>query len=202
MITGLIVVIRERQRKLWLLVSWIVVVFALCAITRSRVLRYMLPAYPAFAVLSAIGLLRLVQEKYLRAGLRILTPVLAAGVLLIAVFPPVIWHAAEIRPIALAATAATPSHERVVFYDAGVARWDETNQMLWYGDRYLTILITQKMLVEALRQPPAGVFVMDHDSYRAYIDSHVAHRVIAQSGHLICFRLCPGDAESCPNSAS
>jgi 4-amino-4-deoxy-L-arabinose transferase-like glycosyltransferase len=202
MITGLVVVMRKRERRLWLLIPWIAVVFVLCAITRSRVLRYMLPAYPAFAVLSAIGLMRLIHKEYVTNALRIVTPVLGIGVLLIAIFPPVNWHAAEIRPIALAATAATTSNERVAFYDKGDPRYDETNQMLWYGGRYLAILLDREMLLDALRQPAARVFVMDQDAYRTYIDARVPHQVIGQSGHLICFRLCRGDAKTCPNPDS
>lgn len=188
-ITGLIVVVRKRDRKLWLLILWAAVVFALCASARSRVLRYMLPAYPAFAILSALGLQRLVREQYLRKGLRIATPVLAVLVVVIALFPPVNWHAAEIRPIALAATAATPASELVGFYDAGQPRYDETNQMLWYGNRYLIILFDRENLMEALRTPRARVFVVDKDTYRSYIKSQFTNQVINETGHLICFRL-------------
>ncbi len=68
MIAGLVVVMRKQDRRLRMLIFWIAVVYVLCAITRSRVLRYMLPAYPAFAILSAIGLLWLLPERYLRNG--------------------------------------------------------------------------------------------------------------------------------------
>ena len=96
----------------------------------------MLPAYPAFAILSAIGLLSLLPERYLRNGLRVLTPVLAIGVLVIAIRPPVNLHAIDTRPIALASTAATVPGELITFYDDGAPRFDEMNELLWYGDRY------------------------------------------------------------------
>ncbi len=136
MIAGMVLVIRRRDRRLRFLVLWVAVVYVLCAITKSRVLRYMLPAYPAFAVLAAIGLLWLVPERYVRNGLRVLTPVLAILVMFIAIRPPVNWHAAETRPIALASTRATGPNERITFYDDGAPRFDEMNQLLWYGDRY------------------------------------------------------------------
>jgi 4-amino-4-deoxy-L-arabinose transferase-like glycosyltransferase len=197
MIAGLVAVIRSRDRRLFLLVVWPAVVFALCSVTRSRVLRYMLPAYPAFSVLAALGLMRLVLQRYLVNGLRILTPLLAAVVLTVAVFPPTHWHAAEIRPIALAATAATSATERVAFYDAGQSRWDETNQLQWYGDRYLDMLFDRQKLIDALRQPRARVLVVDKDAYHTYIDSRIAHQVLAESGHLICVRVCPAGVEAC-----
>ncbi len=74
MIAGMVFVIRKKDRKLRILILWVAVVYVLCAITKSRVLRYMLPAYPAFAILSAIGLLWLLPERYVRNGLRVLTP--------------------------------------------------------------------------------------------------------------------------------
>src|ERR1039457_6269463 len=135
MMAGLAVVIRGRDRRLWLLIPWVAVVFALCAAARSRVLRYMLPAYPAFAILAALGLRKFVPDRYLRAGLRVATPVMALAVVAVAAFPRTHFEAAEIRPIAKAATAATNPGERVAFYDAGQPRFDEDNQLQWYGDR-------------------------------------------------------------------
>lgn len=200
MIVGLAGVIRSRDRRSSLLIFWMAVVFAFCSVTRSRVLRYMLPAYPAFSILAALGLMKLVPQRYLANGLRTLTPVLGVLVIAIAVFPRAHWEAAEIRPIALAATAATSPADRVAFYDAGLARWDETNQMQWYGDRYLITLFDREKLFEALRQPRARVLVVDKDAYHNYIASHLAYQVLAESGHLICVRLCLPDAAACAGS--
>lgn len=201
MIVGLIATIRKRDRRLSLLTLWVAVVFALCSITRSRVLRYMLPAYPAFAILSAIGLMRLVRERYLRNALNIMTPILAVAVLTLAISPRVNWHATETRPIALASTAATSAHELITFYDDGAPRFDETNQMLWYGDRYLTILWERSKLIEAFHDPQSRVFVTDLATYQTYVRSSLANEVIAQKGHLICFRLTQrGAMRSAPSS--
>jgi hypothetical protein len=177
---------------LWLLVLWIAVVFALCAAARSRVLRYMLPAYPAFAILAALGFRTFVPERFLHGGLRIATPVLAVAVLAVAAFPRTHMEAAEIRLIARAATAATAPGERVAFYDDGQPRFDEDNQLQWYGDRFLIRLFSRPELLEALRGSRARVFVMDKTSYRAYVSGQTGHQVLAESGHLILIRLAPG----------
>jgi hypothetical protein len=192
MLAGLAVVVRGRDRKLWLLVPWVAVVFALCAAARSRVLRYMLPAYPAFAILAAVGLRKFVPDRYLRAGLRVATPVMALAVVAVSAFPRTHFEAAEIRPVARAATAATAPGERVAFYDAGQPRFDEDNQMQWYGDRFLIRLFSRAELMEALQGSPARVFVLDKDSYRAEVAGHLSHQVLAESGHLICIRLSAG----------
>jgi len=161
----------------------------LCAITKSRVLRYMLPAYPAFAILSAIGLLWLVPERYVRNGLRVLTPLLAILVVAIAIRPPVNFHAIDTRAIARASTGATAPGEQITFYDDGAPRFDEMNEMLWYGNRYFVPVLESGQLPEALERPRTRVFIMDVNTFRAQVQSRIPNQVIARAGHLICFRL-------------
>jgi len=194
MLAGLVVVIRGRDRRLWLLVVWVAVIFALCAAARSRVLRYMLPAYPAFAILAAIGLDKFVPRRYLSAGLRVLTPLLALAVAAVAAFPRTHLEAREIRPIAKAATAATVPGERVGFYDDGQPRFDEDNQLQWYGDRFLIRLFARDQLLAALHSGRARVFVLDQKAYQAYVAPQIPHQVLAESGHLVCIRLLAGRA--------
>ena len=185
-IAGLVLVIRRRDRRLMILAVWIGVVFVLCSVTKSRVLRYMLPAYPALAACAALGLSQLVGAKYLRNGLRILTPILAVVVSWVALKPPVILHADEIRPIISTANAATANGEEVTFYDQGQPRIDELNQMLWYGDRLVIFLFDREMLQESLRNPRTRIFIMDRDAYRDYVATKVPNRILRESGHLVC----------------
>jgi len=189
MIAGVVVVIRKKDPKLRLLVLWVAVVYVLCAITKSRVLRYMLPAYPAFAILSAIGLTWLLPEKYLRTGLRVLTPALAILVLVIAIRPPVNLHAIDTRPIARASTGATAPGERITFYDDGAPRFDEMNELLWYGDRYFVPVLEAGQLPQVLEKPTTRVFIMDARTFQAQVESRIPNQIVARAGHLICFRL-------------
>jgi 4-amino-4-deoxy-L-arabinose transferase-like glycosyltransferase len=187
-VTGFVLVIRERRRDLYLLVAWIAVVFVLCSVARSRILRYMLPAFPAFAMLSAIGLTKLVPDRYLRNSLRVLVPLFGLVALVVAIRQPRHWNAVDVRPMAAAATSATAPGERFVFYDEGQPRWDETNQLQWYGERNLIAFLERSKLDEALQQRTARVFVVDRATYDS-ISGRVKHEVVAASGHLVCFRL-------------
>ncbi len=189
MIAGMVFAIRKKDRKLRLLLLWIAVVYVLCAITKSRVLRYMLPAYPAFAILSAIGLLWLAPERYVRNGLRVLTPLLAIVVIAVAIRPPVNLHAVDTRAMARASTAATAPGELITFYDDGAPRFDEMNEMLWYGDRYFVAVLAADQLPAALERPKTRVFIMDVNAYRARVESGIPNQIIARAGHLVCFRL-------------
>jgi 4-amino-4-deoxy-L-arabinose transferase-like glycosyltransferase len=189
MIAGMVRVVRKKDRTGRILILWIAVVYVLCAITKSRVLRYMLPAYPVFAILSAIGILWLLPERMVRNGLRAVTPVLAVVVLAIAIRPPVNLHAVDTRAMARASTGATAPGERITFYDDGAPRFDEMNELLWYGDRYFVPVLETGQLREALESPQTGVFIMDVNAFRAQVETRIPHEVIARAGHLVCFRL-------------
>lgn len=188
-IAGMVTVIRGRQRRLWVALIWFIVVLAMCAAAKSRVLRYMLPAYPALSILTAIGLVTLIPVRFIQKGLLFVTPVLAIAVLAIAIFPPVTYHVPEIRPIALAATGATPSNERIAFYDQGAPLYDEVNQMLWYGGREISLLLSPGELEQALEARQTRVFVIDDGTYQTRFKSRIVHEVIAGAGHLVCVRL-------------
>jgi hypothetical protein len=152
-------------------------------------LRYLLPVYPAFSILAAVGLAGLIPVRFIKRGLLVATPLLAVAVLAIAIFPPVGHHASETRPLALAATSVTPAGDRIAFYDDGKPLYDETNQILWYGERNLTVLLSPEDLEGALAARQMRVFVLDQDTYHRRFDAKVPLQVVAQSGHLICVRL-------------
>jgi len=190
-IAGMVTVIRGRRRRLFVLLIWFVVVLAMCAAAKSRVLRYMLPAYPALSILSAVGLVTLIPVRFIRKGLLFATPVLAVGVLAIAIFPPVTYHVPEVHTMAIAATSVTPSGERIAFYDQGAPLYDEVNQMLWYGGREVSLLLSPGELEQALDARKTRVFVIDDGTYRTRFDSRIAHEVVAKAGHLLCVRLSP-----------
>jgi len=190
MLAGLVAVIRQRRRPLYLLLCWAGAVFLLCAMSRSRVLRYMLPAYPALAILSAIGLLKCIPRRIVERAMDWAPPLaVAAAVLIVLLFPPH-WHATEIRAIAQAQSRVLPPGELVGFYDKGDPRYDETNQLEWYGNGVPLILPTRADLEEALRAGSVRVFVLDNLTYRERIEA-LPHDVIVRSERLIGVRLKP-----------
>jgi 4-amino-4-deoxy-L-arabinose transferase-like glycosyltransferase len=190
MLAGMVSIVRQHRRSLFLLLAWAGTVFLLCAATRSRVLRYMLPAYPALAILSAIGLLKWLPRRILDRAMDWLPPLAVVAAIAIVLLLPPNWHATEIRAIAQAQDRALPPGEPVGFYDNGDPRYDETNQLEWYGTSLPVILPTRADLEEALRAGSVRVFVLDQATYRERIQQ-LPHDVIAQSGHLISVRLQP-----------
>ncbi len=135
MLAGIAVIGRERRRSLYLLLGWAGTVLLLCAAARSRVLRYMLPAYPAFAILAAIGVLKWIPRRIVERAMDWIPAVRSrrrrrrssccsarAGT------PP------RSAPSRKRRAAPSPPERPIGFYDKGDPRNDETNQMEWYGN--------------------------------------------------------------------
>ncbi len=179
----------DRKPGLSLLLIWSAVMFVACSVGGSRVLRYLLPAYPAFSILAALGLARLVGETRLRLYLRYAIPMGLVVAIGVAIFPPVSLHAAEIRPIAVAATEVAAPEERIGFWDAGQPRFDETAQIQWYGDRALWILTDPAQFDQALEERWSSVWVVDEATYQAKFSSIPDAHAIARSGNLVVVKL-------------
>jgi hypothetical protein len=188
LIVGLWFTIRKRDSHFALPLIWIVVMYMACSVAGSRVLRYLLPAYPAFSLFVTAGLLRLIARERIDRALRWLTPAALAASVGIAIFPPVSMHAEEVRPIAAAAHETAKEGERIAFYDEGQPRFDETGQIQWYGDRTMWILTDSTAFERALAEPISKVWIVDAATYARYFATR-PHSVTARSGHLVCLRL-------------
>ena len=181
---------RERRRPLLVLLAWAGTVFLLCAAAKSRVLRYMLPAYPAFAILATIAIMKWTPRRVVERLMQwapLATLLAAIGIVL---WMPPTWHAKETRAIAQAHSRLLPVGELVGFYDKGDPRYDETNELEWYGTNVPFILLSRDELEAALKDPLMRVFVTDQATYQSRIQ-RLPHHVIAQSGHLISAQLNP-----------
>ncbi len=185
---GIAIVARERRRPLFLLLGWMAAVLLLCAAARSRVLRYMLPAYPAFSICAAIALLRWAPRRLIDRTMNWLPALALAAAILIAVFVPATFHATEIRAIAEAEDRVLPAGTRVGFYDKGDPRVDEANQLEWYGNDVPVEPYTPAQFDEALHSRSIRVFLVDRGTYESRLRA-LPHDVIAQSGHLVTVRL-------------
>jgi len=178
-----------RDKRLRPLYIWCAVMCLACAVGGSRVLRYLLPAYPAFSIFAAVGLMKWVPDRYLRVGVKVLAPTAVIIGLGIAMFPPVSLHAEEIKPIAAAVKSVTGETERFAFYDAGQPRFDETGQIQWYGERVMWILTDAAAFENALAEPIAKVWVVDAATFDRYFAARAGVKIVARSGHLVCLQL-------------
>jgi len=179
---------RERQRTLFLLLAWAGTVFLLCAAARSRVLRYMLPAYPALAILATIGIMKWAPRRLVDRVMQWAPPAALLVAIGIVIWAPATWHARETRAIAQANSRILPAREPMGVYDKGDPRYDETNELEWYGNDVPVMFLTRDELEQALEEASLHVMVTDEATYRDRIQL-LPHEVIARSGHLISVQL-------------
>lgn len=188
MVAGVVIALRERRRPMYLLLAWAATVFALCAVARSRVLRYMLPAYPAFAILATVAILKWLRRPAVERAMTWVPPLAVAAAIAIVAFFPASWHATEIRAIAQADSRALAPGQKVGFFDAGDPRYDETNQLEWYGEDVPVILISREDLDQALSAGSIRAFVTDKATYQGRLAA-LPHDVIAETAHLVAIRV-------------
>ena len=162
-----------------LLLLWIGFVLSACAVVRNPVLRYLLPAYPAFAIAAGAAVSRVKIPIWI-------CPPIAAIAIVVAFALPTHPQADKTKPIAIAATGATKFGERIAFYDEGQPRFDETNQLQWYGNRTYYILETPAALEQAILQNKAKFWIIDQKTKDARFP---AATVLATAGHLVLCRL-------------
>lgn len=185
---GIAIVARERRRPLFVLLSWAGTVLLLCAAARSRVLRYMLPAYPAFSILAAVALIRWIPRQTIDRAMNWIPGLALAAAVLIAIFVPATFHATEIRAIAEAQDRALPAGTTIGLYDKGDPRVDEANQLEWYGNDVPLEPYTPAQFDKALGSGSARVLLVDRGTYENRLRA-LPHNVIAQSGHLVTIRV-------------
>lgn len=183
---GIALAIRGRRRELYPLLTWAAVVFALCAVNRSRVLRYMLPAYPAFAILSAAAIAKFVPRRFLETAMNWIPPAAVLCAIAVALLSTPNWQAAGILPIARA--ASNPRGQTIGLYDQGQPRWDEANQLEWYGDCVPRLIATPNDLAQALQNSTFRAFVLDKTTYENEFQ-RLPHNTVTESGRLVYVRL-------------
>jgi 4-amino-4-deoxy-L-arabinose transferase-like glycosyltransferase len=194
MVAGLIIqvklMVRQRDRLAELLVLWVVFVALPFSLVDAKVLRYIIPAFPAFSMLSAIPLSswlsRMRKDIYLQA----VYLALIICVILIAAFPRPLLRGEDMRRLAPIVDAQAGPHQRVIVYSRGEAYRDyHVNQLLWYSNRFYKSVTEPDKLVEALCADEAGLFIVDRGSYERLVgNSGVRVEMLLQTKNFVCFR--------------
>lgn len=186
---------RTRDPLATLLVLWVVFLFGLITFSEAKFFRYLLPAFPAFAILAALPIRRWVEGWRPRTILWIYAffgfAALAASVL------PSSWNRAEdMRRLAPLATRASDPNDRIALYTGGGIRYDYGNELLWYGDRLIDYVTDPRSVAQRLQNHPRGVVLMDRPSYLRLFAGHApAVRVLGQSRNFVCFSGTPGRSD-------
>jgi len=148
--------------------------------------------FPAFSILSAIALDRLIPEArrdlFFKSGC-------AIGVLsvcLVLLFPAK-TRAADIRALAPIADANSLPGQRLLIYTYENGRSDYQWQFLWYGHRYSDLATDLNDLASRVDAKEDTTVIVDKQSYeklRHQVPSNTAQswKILGESENLLCFR--------------
>jgi 4-amino-4-deoxy-L-arabinose transferase-like glycosyltransferase len=194
MVAGLIIqvrqLVRNRERLGGLLVIWVAFVIFPFSLAEAKVLRYIMPAFPAFSMLTAIPLARWLSLVRKDIHLRVGYLALSIVVILIAAFPRPLIRAEDMSRLAPIVDAHTEPHQRVTMYYRGEPTSQHfISQLLWYSNRFCTYVKDPNELVAALRADGMRVFIVDIGSYeRLVIGSGAKVEMLMQTKNFVCFR--------------
>jgi len=178
-------VIEVRARKLLPLV-WCVCVIGPLSVAATKYARYLIPAFPAMAIIAATGV-----DRFVPVIRRTVVFWSACGVLFaVAAFTwafPAKERGMDMRTLAPVIDRNTRSTERVLLYASGDMAYDTQNQLLWYSARN-TRLVTDLNTLTAQR---SATVVIDKPSL-AKLESLIAParaRTLAESERFVCLHI-------------
>jgi 4-amino-4-deoxy-L-arabinose transferase-like glycosyltransferase len=187
------VTISRRDTVSALLIVWVLVVLVSFSFAQTRYPRYILSAFPAFSILSAMAL-----NRWLPEGRRdwFFKDACLAGCL--AVFLTIVFpakqRATDILALAPVADANSLPEERIFFYTYEDKRNDFEWQYLWYGHRYTELSPTLNAMATRLTQEKRATGIVDNVSYQQLLgqlppETSQQMRILARSENLVCFQL-------------
>lgn len=189
LVTQVRLAIRHRESSAVLLVVWVSLVVAPVSLAGAKVLRYIMPAFPAFSILAAIPAARLISATRVKARFRTAYAVLIAAVFLIGCFPKPMARAEDMIKLAPVVNARVASSHKVTIYISNRGQFNYIPQFLWYSNRLCEHLNDPVKLSEALKTQSEKVFIMSADDYKKLvINSAVNVEVIMMTRNLVCFK--------------
>ncbi|MDQ6785670.1 MAG: glycosyltransferase family 39 protein [Acidobacteriota bacterium] len=172
-----------------LLIVWIVVILVPFSLAESKVLRYILPVFPAFAVLSAYALCNLLSLRRLQNFARLAVLLLALAELITTAFPNYLTRAGDMRAIAPISDAATESNEKVLLYTSGEYQANYQTQLLWYGSHLCVHLKDLNEVEKYLSGKRRTIAVMDKPSFAEFAKQTGANiKILSETENFVCFR--------------
>ncbi len=180
--------LRGRDEGAGLLLIWVILILVPFSLIQTRYPRYIMPVFPAFSILAAIALHRLIPLTRRKAFLNFACIIGCVAVALTVLFPPK-SRALDIRTLVPVVETNSSPTQRIVIYSYEDGRSDYLNQFLWYSSRFATLAPTITDLEAMLTQKPNEIVITDKRSYET-VQSETGQRtrILGQSENLVCFR--------------
>jgi len=182
--------IREKNEAAILLVIWVLLVLAPFSLAETRYPRYILSVFPAFSILSAVALSRVISTAKRKTFLNASYAILCLAICISLLFPPKA-RAADMLKIAPIAEANSSPDQRVLMYTYEDGRADYLYQFLWYSNRYAQLAPDLSDLAATLLRTEGVTAIVDKQSYKklAPMIPGKTPQIMGESENLICFRI-------------
>ncbi len=175
-----------NREALWLLVLWIAITIAPFSLIQHKVLRYILPAFPAFALLAAFALQHWIPDRFKLRAFGTACALLLAGILFITFTASHRLRALDMRQLAAALEADKESDYPVLLFDGGQARWDYLHQFIWYSDRTCRLQTRLDIVLCHLDTCPSRTALLDRNTFQKL--SGTSFSVCGESVNFVCVR--------------
>lgn len=178
----------EKAETAALLCLWVLSVVILFSLADSKVLRYILPAFPAFSILAAMTLNSLVA-RHRKAFFKWSYAILSMVVLIATVFPNYRVRAGDMRALAPVVKTTAAHQQRILLYTFGQYQWDYRNKLLWYGDRLCRHLLTIEAVSSLLECDPYNIAIINREALAELTDRLNGRvQIIGESKRFVCVR--------------
>jgi 4-amino-4-deoxy-L-arabinose transferase-like glycosyltransferase len=181
--------IKQKDEAASLLIVWVLLVLLPFSLVQTRYPRYIMPVFPAFSILAAISLDRLIPVSRRRTFFALACASGVLAIILTFVFPPKA-RAEDILALVPVAEANSSPEQRILVYSYEDGRSDYLNQFLWYSSRYAELPADLHDLSRRLAESENGIVIIDKPSY-AKLSHQIQPRtpqILGQSENFVCFR--------------
>lgn len=156
----------ERDAMSTLLVIWVLSVIVPFSLAEFKWLRYLMPVFPAFAILAALPLNEWITATRRPLFLKAAYVVLCLAMVGMAFNPKYRARPEEMRRLAPLAAAATAPEQSILLYTERTPRHAHLFQIIWYADRRCELLTSIDEAMDRLRVAPAAAVIMDKAAFQ------------------------------------
>lgn len=175
-----------------LLLLWVVCVVVPFSLIESKVLRYLLPAFPAFSILIAFTLDGWIPAVRRQASLVGASALLGLMFLGMTVAPGHLLRAREMKQLLPPIEAAVTPSQSVLLYAGGAARWDYVHQLIWYSTYHFDLAAGFPELLAHVNHHTLPPVIVDQPTFQEHFANQQAKlELLSCSERFICFRRKP-----------
>lgn len=179
---------REKDSTSILLCLWVFLVIVPFSFAEIKILRYILPAFPAFSIIAATPLSYWLKNIKRKKIISAVNTILFLAIILV-VYPNTHHLEEEMKIISRAVQVNVAEDERVIFYTGKEQKYDFHNQLLWYSNRFSEFLDNEKTLKKRLYSNSSLTFVLDKKNFQLFsAHSDLRLQILTETNNFVCFK--------------